>query len=297
MNEQQMRQLVSRFETWGFDTRGWSKATRDSYRRRVLAADRWLRSRESTLVWAKSVELRAYLFASTPSALNRNGIRQALIAFGAFLVDQEYASANEALGLPRLPEPRPLPKALTIKQARRIEMSARIHGGMLYPIVMVFMYTGIRHDEARCLEWNAVELDAAEIRFTAKGQKDRVVALNGRVVSALRAWRADAPHPRWVFPSPHNNGLKPISQTRISKWVHELGVGEGIERLYPHMLRHTFATRLLEQGAHLKTVQAAMGHATIATTSIYLRARDPAVRDAILGLSFDDPPTQKGDEQ
>lgn len=290
MSQRQMQEVISQFEKWGYDTRGWSRRTRTAYRRRILGADVWLRQhRDTSVIWAKEADLKAYLWSTTPSAGNRNGIRQSLVGFWSFLVENEYATANIALALPVLPTGRPVPKALTARQARRVEMSAKILGGWLYPLVMLLLYTGIRHEEARTLEWARVELEEAEgsIRFVAKGNKERIVALGPKCTRVLAAWRAEATSPRWVFPSPYNGGSKPVGHSTINRVVHELGEGLGIERLHPHVLRHTYATRLIERGEDIRTVQAAMGHSSVATTSVYLKARDPRVRRANLELEYD----------
>lgn len=290
MSQKQMQEILRQFDAWGYDARGWSKSTRDYYRKRVVAAEKWMSEhRDTSIVWAKEADVKAYLWSTIPSARNRNGIRQGLVGFYAFLIESGYSTANLALALPRLKQPRPVPKALTAREVRRIEVSAKIQGGALYPLVVTLLYTGIRHLEVRTLEWSRVVLDDDEssIRFTAKGDAERIVVLNTKVARSLLLWRSKATSPRWVFPSPFHGGQQPVSSTTINRMVRELGDTLGIEHLHPHRFRHTFATRLLERGEDIRTVQAALGHSNIATTSVYLKARDPRVRRAVLRLEYE----------
>src|SRR5215510_15934062 len=96
-------QLLREFDQWGFDHKGWSKNTRLRYYSVAMRCDRWLNDHKDTaLPWAKPAELQAFLFAQTPTARNRNNIRQGLVAFGEFLVYKGFAAVNPASSLPRL---------------------------------------------------------------------------------------------------------------------------------------------------------------------------------------------------
>src|SRR5205814_1734009 len=94
-----------------FDVRGLSPSTRHKYGLEVRAAERFLQPKSSVL-WAKPIELKSYLFSKPPNPRTRNYVRQALVAFGAYLVEAELAETNNATGLPRLPEPESLPRTL-----------------------------------------------------------------------------------------------------------------------------------------------------------------------------------------
>jgi site-specific recombinase XerD len=112
--------IFREFDRWGFNEKGWSPDTRKRYYSRAMAADRWpVRERNQSLVWASPRNLKAYLFATPPTARNRNNIRQALVGFGEYLVAQGFTEVNPALALPRLPEPASIPKALEPAQAHK----------------------------------------------------------------------------------------------------------------------------------------------------------------------------------
>lgn len=78
---------------------------------------------------------------------------------------------------------------------------------------------------------------------------------------------------RWVMPSPMTNRDRPVGYTTLHKGVRDLGDAAGVTGPHPHVLRHTAATRLLETGADVRVVQEFLGHASVAVTPVYLRAR------------------------
>jgi integrase/recombinase XerD len=100
-----------------------------------------------------------------------------------------------------------------------------------------------------------------------KGGRERMVPVSDRARAAVAAWRARAPASPWLFPS----GKRHLSRVRLFQLVRALAAEAGIapERVSPHVLRHAFATHLLEGGADLRALQAMLGHADIATTEIY----------------------------
>lgn len=280
--------LLNQFGTWGYDNRGWSPRTRLKYQQRVRALEAWLKAeRGKSVLWANTKDLKAWLFTSPPDPRTRNAYRQAIVAFYEFLVDQEYVEANHALSLPRLPEPESASDALTRVQAHAVEQAVRLFSPMHQALVAVFLYVGLRLTEARTLEWVRVDLDERWIRFMGKGRKERVLPLPPPAAKVLTAWRDECPDPRWVFPSPQRIH-RPISETWVRKQMWAIGQEIGIRELHPHQLRHSFATRLVEQGADIRTVQELLGHASIATTQRYLRVRPVNLRSVSENLSYDD---------
>ena len=281
--------VFRQFQEWGWDEKGWSTTTRRSYFQRVTAADRWLTENLSvSVIYASQKDLKKYLFSTPPSAQNRNAIRQALIGFGEFLVDQGYAEANNALAIKRLPAPDPIPKALEVKAAHLVEVAAKHTGAMEEAMVLVFLYAGLRLHELIRLEWR--HLDGEWLKFIgSKGRGDagkpRNVPLPENVIRAIQRWKSKANSPRWMFPSPRD-AQKHISKSQVQNRIKEIGEMAGLEGLHPHILRHTFATRLLETGADLSTVQVALGHASPQTTTRYLKIRPPKLKEAMQRLNY-----------
>lgn len=283
---QKREQGFQQFERWGFDEKGWSPVTRHKYVRRLRAADAWLTANKGVSVLMAGVkDLKAYLFSTSATARNRNNIRQALVGGGEFAVDQGYQQVNQALGLPRLPEPEPLPRALDVEQGRRIAAACKNFGPLVETLVLTFLYAGLRRNEARLLEWRHVESEATWLKFEGKGQRQRVVPVHPRLRDALLFWAGQCPDPQWLFPSPRGIG-KPMGETHLRLIVVAVGETAGIQELHPHALRHTFATRLVELGVHLRTIQESLGHADPKSTSIYTHVRPPEMSQDIKKLDF-----------
>jgi integrase/recombinase XerD len=123
-----------------------------------------------------------------------------------------------------------------------------------------------------------VPRDAPFLMITGKGGQQRMVPVGGRAVTALAAWLAVRPGGgRWVFPSPRAGTATKagagghLSRVRLFQVLRDLALRAGLdpEKVSPHVLRHAFATHLLEGGADLRVLQTLLGHADIATTQIY----------------------------
>ena len=273
MGGRQIAALYLAFERWGFDVKGWSPRTRESYLYRVKAAEKWLTTNlNASLVFVSMDELRTYFFSTAPVARTRNNTRQALIGFYDFLIYQGIRDDNPAKSLPRIKEPESIPKALEVEEAHKVLKASHLFGEMIAALVAFFLFVGVRLEETRTLRWSQLDLDNGWVRFTAKGGQERVLPLHDAAVEALRKWKVRAEDPEWVFPSPVNPG-KPISRAWIWDRIREVGEMAGVQGLHPHKLRHTFATRFLEEGADIRTVQEALGHKNIQTTTIYTKVR------------------------
>jgi integrase/recombinase XerD len=274
----QRERLFLDFVKWGFDERGWSKTTRINYRLLVRATDDWLRDRlNKSLIGANPRSLREYIFQTVPNPRNRNHIRQALMAFFDFLVAQGYRDDNPARGLPRLHTPRLLPKAITTEEARRVLRAAKVFGPRAEALIAILLYTGMRRQEVRTLEWSSI--DGEWIRFYAtKNRTEREIPLHPVAALALARWRPDCRDAVYVFPSPRNPN-RPISDTTLNGIVREVGEMAGVH-LHPHLCRHTCATQLFDNGVELRTVQEWLGHASPTTTANYVQVRSPKLKEA-----------------
>jgi integrase/recombinase XerD len=122
-----------------------------------------------------------------------------------------------------------------------------------------------------------------------KGGKERLAPLNDAARAAVRAWRevrartlpkGDAANP-WLFPSGGKGGR--LTPRRFAQLLAEAAIEAGIDpaRVSPHVLRHAFATHLLEGGADLRVVQTLLGHADIATTQIYTHVAGERLREVV----------------
>ena len=144
----------------------------------------------------------------------------------------------------------------------------------LEPMVMLALNTGLRRGELLQLEWESVKRNKIIVKGkTAKSKQTREVPLNAEAKSILKEWRADS---RYVLPGPQGKPMKHIKRS----WA-TVRKAAGLQSVRFHDLRHTFATRVLQRGADIRTVQALLGHADIATTAKYLHATDESKRRAV----------------
>jgi integrase/recombinase XerD len=285
MGLRRREELLREFNRWGYDERSWAASTRAKYTERVRQADNWLsEERICSIAAARLPDLRAFLFQASTNPRNRNAIRGALIAFDDFLVARGTITQNIAVALPRLREPRPIPKALDKDMLAYILKAGYAFGPKVYAIVCIFGLVGLRLDEARRLQWSDWEGEWLYF-YATKQRAGRSVPLHPIVQEALGRWKLRCPSPEWMFPSPLYPN-RPISKTSIRVPIKEIGAQVGIN-LYPHLLRHTFATELLEvAGGDLRVVQEALGHASPATTAIYTKVRPARLQEAIAKLDF-----------
>jgi len=288
MTARRFRELISQFSRWGFDVKDWSLTTRTKYAKRAEATDQWLRyHRETPLLFADQEDLMAYYLSTPPNARNRNNIRQALAGFGKFLVDEKYRIDNPALMLPRYKEPELLPDAITPAAALRVEGAAYALSPEHEALTILLLYTGLRKNEARTLQWSQFDPGYWWLKFySSKNRRERLMPLHLRVREALGRQRGSAGvDAEFVFPSPRIPG-RPISARYFHTLISVVGDEAGIPSLHPHQLRHTFATRLLQQVGNLRTVQTALGHADPKTTARYAHVWPEDLQRDMEKLSF-----------
>jgi integrase/recombinase XerD len=128
--------------------------------------------------------------------------------------------------------------------------------------------SGLRATELVSLPRHAVQPDRPFLILRGKGGRERLVPISDRARAAVAAWSALVPRDSlWLFPS----GKAHLSRVRLHQLLKALAAAAGVppERVSPHVLRHAFATHLLEGGADLRALQLLLGHADIATTQIY----------------------------
>src|SRR5690606_34763309 len=199
----------------------------------------------------------------------------ALRQFYGFLIDEGLRRDGPSAALPRPARRRPLPKILSHGDVEalfaRAEQEAQGDAPpavRLLALIELLYGSGLRASELVSLPLAAVPRDAPLLTVTGKGTQQRMVPVSGRARQALSRWLAVRPAGgRYLFPSRE----KHLSRVRLFQLLKELAARAGIDpdRVSPHVLRHAFATHLLEGGADLRVLQMLLGHADIATTQIY----------------------------
>jgi integrase/recombinase XerD len=211
----------------------------------------------------------------------------ALRAFYRFAENEKLLPANvaENLSLPR--RWKRLPKALTdaeIKNLLQPEQPETPHSLCDQAVLELAYASGLRLSELKNLRLEQLHLDAGFINVIGKGNKERVVPVGKTAIAALNRF-IESGRPKLVTPrSPANvfltkRGTPFASVTlwlRIKNRVRRAGISRNIT---PHMLRHSFATHLLEHGADLRVIQELLGHANISTTEIYTHVTGNRLRD------------------
>ena len=231
----------------------------------------------------------------------------ALRRFFGFLQDEGHRSDDPSATLPRPGSERPLPRILGHAEVgalfEAIERRKREGGApalRLSALIELLYGSGLRATETVSLPRNAMSADRPFLILKGKGERERLVPLSDRARLAVAAWAEHVPRDSaWLFPS----GRKHLSRVRLHQMLKDLAADAGIdpERVSPHVLRHAFATHLLEGGADLRAVQMLLGHADIATTQIYthvdtrrlidmVNERHPMQSATRRGISRDDGP-------
>jgi integrase/recombinase XerD len=203
----------------------------------------------------------------------------ALRQFYGFCLDEGLRTDDPTPALPQPRTRRPLPKILSHGQIAQLferaedEAASGMPERMRTLALLELLYgSGLRATELVSLPLAAVPRDAPMLTVTGKGSKARMVPVSGRAREALTRWLAVRPRgagggPAWLFPSRASH----LTRIRLYQLLKELAARADIDpaKVSPHVLRHAFATHLLEGGADLRVLQTLLGHADIATTQIY----------------------------
>lgn len=260
-----------------------SPHTLRAYRRDLEAFAEFLGKRGGTLAQAASEDVRAYLkhlaqrgMSARSTARHLSSLRQ----FHRFLVVEGVREDDPLASIdgPRLG--RPLPKILSEDEVRRLIEAAgelpELERVRLVALLEVLYAAGLRVSELASLPLSALARDGRVLTVRGKGEKERLVPLSAPARAALEAWRTMRQHAlpegrgsRFMFPSRGASGH--ITPSRIAQLLKALAPRAGLNprRLSPHVLRHAFASHLVDHGADLRSVQQMLGHADIATTQIY----------------------------
>lgn len=199
----------------------------------------------------------------------------ALRQFFAFLEDEGLRRDNPSAALPSPTRRRTLPKILDHDQIAALFGTAEEEAAgddpaavRMLAMLELLYGSGLRATELVALPLASVPRDAPFLTIAGKGGKERMVPMGTRARAALSRWLALRPEGTpWLFPSRKNH----LTRVRLYQLIRSLAERAGIppDRISPHVLRHAFATHLLEGGADLRALQTLLGHADIATTQIY----------------------------
>ena len=272
--------------------RGAAANTLDSYLRDLSDCARFLNGRDSDLARATSEDLRAYVAALAAAGRSPRTAARRLSAIRQvyrFLFTEGLRGDDPAAGLDAPRRGRSLPKLLSEAEVDLLLQTARERQGpegvRLEALLELLYATGLRVSELVCLPLDAVARDPVVLIVRGKGERERLVPLSEPARAAVADFlgvrerflsgRKDS---RWLFPSRGESGH--LTRHRVGQLLKDLAREAGIDptRVSPHVLRHAFATHLLDHGADLRSVQKMLGHADISTTQIYTHVLDERLK-------------------
>ncbi|HZF35210.1 MAG TPA: site-specific tyrosine recombinase XerD [Candidatus Angelobacter sp.] len=275
-----------------------ARNTVEAYTRDLTDLAGFLARRRVDLATADAAALRAYLatldragMAPRTAARRLSAIRQ----FYRFLVGEGLRQDDPVAAIDSPRQGRTLPKLLSEAEIGQLLEAAHemagVDGLRLATLLELLYATGLRVSELVALPAAAVMRDQRVLVVRGKGGKERMIPLHEAARAAANAWltarsvelkkRSKDATSSWLFPSHGDSGH--LTRQRLGQLLKELALAAGIERrkVSPHVLRHAFATHLLDHGADLRSVQKMLGHADIATTQIYTHVADERLKTLV----------------
>tara|TARA_R110002167_G_scaffold25057_6_gene87458 strand:- start:1855 stop:2760 length:906 start_codon:yes stop_codon:yes gene_type:complete len=254
-----------------------------------LSASGGLMAADATAVETWFAGLTAQGLSAATSARRRSSIRQ----FYRFVLAEGWRTDDPSRRLDAPKQGRPLPRTLSVDEIGRLLAAASARDGAsgvrMIALVELAYASGLRVSELLGLKVEAVRRDPAFLIVRGKGGKERLAPLNAAAREAVRVWltvrdgarKSAAPDSVWLFPS--GNGSTHLTPRRFAQMLDQAAITAGLDpdRVSPHVLRHAFATHLLEGGADLRVVQTLLGHADIATTQIYTHVTSDRLSRAV----------------
>jgi integrase/recombinase XerD len=283
--------------------RGASANTLDAYRRDLADFSADLGRHKTDIASADSEALRAHL-----ARLGKRGLAAASVArklsairqLYRFLYSENHRGDDPAAVIEGPKRGRSLPKVLSVKQvddllacahenASNTSKSERLRAARLACLLEVLYATGLRVSELVMLPEAAARRDQRVLIVRGKGGRERLIPLNDtakRAMADYLALRAEAKaeKSKWLFPSFGQSGH--LSRQHFARELKTLAATAGLKasQVSPHVLRHAFASHLLQNGADLRVVQTLLGHADISTTQIYTHVLEERLKNLVRDL-------------
>ena len=269
---------LGRFSDHLSGERNLSARTCQSYRRDLIRFGEFLTQQAGAGVDdVDAGHVRAYVAWRHRRGVSGRTIQRELSAlrtFFAYLLREGELGANPAVGVGAPKSMRRLPNVLDADQVAGLldfddESPLAVRDGAMLELVYS---SGLRLSELVGLDLMDVDLDESLVAVTGKGRKRRIVPVGAHARAAIERWLAQRPalvkgSAKALFVSARGARLSPRAvQLRFERWARIKGVDA---RLHPHLLRHSFASHLLESSGDLRAVQELLGHADISTTQVY----------------------------
>jgi integrase/recombinase XerD len=287
--------------------RGASANTIEAYRRDLADYEAYLSAEGSDALKAGSNDLRRFLAARGAQPLGAASLARRLSAirqFHKFLYAEGWRRDDPTLAIEGPRRSRPLPKLLSTAEVERLIATARegldaaerptrerLSAARMACLIELIYASGLRVSEALSLKKSAASDKTPLITVRGKGMKERLAPLSTPARAAMKTFRAllDEAAPGaaagpWLFPADSASGH--MTRQAFARDLKNVAAAAGIpvKRVSPHVLRHAFASHLLQNGADLRIVQDLLGHADIATTQIYTHVLDERAKAMVRDL-------------
>ncbi len=272
------------------DVRRMSSNTVESYARDLIALAAFAEAQAVALGALGRADLEAFVRHLMSSGLSPRSVARSVACVRGFYRFLAVESGEEQSAADDLRPPRAwpaLPKCLSLEEVDRLlaQPDTSTPRGLRDKALIEVLYaTGLRVSELLTLRAGDLNLEEGYLTCIGKGDKQRMVPLGQEAVEWVRRYLRDGRsgllHKRaspWLFVNARDGG--PLSRVGFWKVLKEYGRTAGISRgLSPHVLRHSFATHLLDRGADLRLIQVMLGHADLSTTQIYTHVLEARLR-------------------
>ncbi|MUV13427.1 tyrosine recombinase XerC [Noviluteimonas gilva] len=251
-----------------------SPHTLDGYRRDLDGLQAYATAQSLEVDTLHTEQLRAFIASEHRRGLSPKSLQRRLSACRSFyrwLLRHGRIAANPAQPIRAPKAPRKLPQILDPDEAKvLVEVSTDVPLGLRDRALLELFYSsGLRLSEVCALRWRDLDLTGGMVTVLGKGSKQRTVPVGSYARAALTEWKADQrPSVDDAFVFPGRNG--PLTSRAVQLRLRTLAQRQGLfKRVHPHLLRHSFASHVLESSGDLRGVQELLGHADISTTQIY----------------------------
>jgi integrase/recombinase XerD len=270
--------------------RGLARNSTEAYRRDLERAGATMTAAGADVLQAGPPDLQEYLRGLRRSGLSPRSVARALAAlrgFYGYLVADKQRTENPTDNLETPKAAKALPKVLSEQQVRDLLLAPDTGKdlGIRDKAMIELLYaSGLRVSELVGLQVGQLRLEHGFLVTRGKGSKDRIVPVGEQAANWLTRYLQTV-RPKLAVGSRHeeiflNRSGEPIFRQSFWRILKGYGLSVGLRALSPHMLRHSFATHLLDHGADLRAVQTMLGHADISTTQIYTHIHQQRLRAA-----------------
>ncbi len=257
--------------------RGLSPLTRENYARDIKQLIKL--ADKTALTELQNIQIRRFIASLHSKGLGGKSLARMLSSwrgFFDFLVNRHGFTQNPVIGLRAPKSAKSLPQVLSIEQATKLVdisddavLSVRDHA-----ILELFYSSGLRLSELVNLNIDALDFVQGTVTVTGKGNKTRIVPMGAHAMKAIQKWlqirvnyatNDAASKPVFIGLQGRRVGARNL-QLRLKQWSIKQGINSSV---HPHMLRHSFASHVLQSSGDLRAVQEMLGHANISTTQVY----------------------------